>query len=448
MKSRIRIMGRLSVVLLICVLLGQGAWMYRVREMKVDEFRKTADYVLQDIIQIFLDNQAPFAIKKLKLGYSLANEDEFCWKYNNTEKRLKINSMENYISLGRQVVYDCLFENKCLDIQKIAVLYHKALQEKGISESPYLIIKGLDGNKLLLSDKLNVEPNNITTSPLNLGYDYKHQITASFKLPFVFRALKGVLWIELLFLIGFVICLVWQWNSIKMTLRSVRVQTMGIAHLEHELKKPLATMISAIGGMLKRKESVLCPTDEVKLGMIKARLMKMADITDTMLTSLKTSVLEVEREPIDLQLELEMITEMFTMIRKHARVEYHIAEGLGYPCLDKIYFNYIVINLVDNAIKYGGAHPVVKINFYEEGTDYILVVEDNGMGIAPKDQKQIFKQFYRVRNQQVTKTTGFGLGLTFVHKVVCAYGGKIHIESEIGNGSKFLIILPQVSWKN
>lgn len=448
MKSRIRIMGRLSVVLLICVLLGQGAWMYRVREMKVDEFRKTADYVLQDIIQIFLDNQAPFAIKKLKLWYSLANEDEFCWKYNNTEKRLKINSMEKYISLGRQVVYDCLFENKCLDIQKIAVLYHKALQEKGISESPYLIIKGLDGNKLLLSDKLNVEPNNITTSPLNLGYDYKHQITASFKLPFVFRALKGVLWIELLFLIGFVICLVWQWNSIKMTLRSVRVQTMGIAHLEHELKKPLATMISAIGGMLKRKESVLCPTDEVKLGMIKARLMKMADITDTMLTSLKTSVLEVEREPIDLQLELEMITEMFTMIRKHARVEYHIAEGLGYPCLDKIYFNYIVINLVDNAIKYGGAHPVVKINFYEEGTDYILVVEDNGMGIAPKDQKQIFKQFYRVRNQQVTKTTGFGLGLTFVHKVVCAYGGKIHIESEIGNGSKFLIILPQVSWKN
>lgn len=448
MKSRIRIMGRLSVVLLICVLLGQGAWMYRVREMKVDEFRKTADYVLQDIIQIFFDNQAPFAIKKLKLGYSLANEDEFCWKYNNTEKRLKINSMEKYISLGRQVVYDCLFENKCLDIQKIAVLYHKALQEKGISESPYLIIKGLDGNKLLLSDKLNVEPNNITTSPLNLGYDYKHQITASFKLPFVFRALKGVLWIELLFLIGFVICLVWQWNSIKMTLRSVRVQTMGIAHLEHELKKPLATMISAIGGMLKRKESVLCPTDEVKLGMIKARLMKMADITDTMLTSLKTSVLEVEREPIDLQLELEMITEMFTMIRKHARVEYHIAEGLGYPCLDKIYFNYIVINLVDNAIKYGGAHPVVKINFYEEGTDYILVVEDNGMGIAPKDQKQIFKQFYRIRNQQVTKTTGFGLGLTFVHKVVCAYGGKIHIESEIGNGSKFLIILPQVSWKN
>lgn len=98
--------------------------------MKVDEFRKTADYVLQDIIQIFLDNQAPFAIKKLKLGYSLANEDEFCWKYNNTEKRLKINSMEKYISLGRQVVYDCLFENKCLVYRRLLIFIHKALQEK------------------------------------------------------------------------------------------------------------------------------------------------------------------------------------------------------------------------------------------------------------------------------------------------------------------------------
>ena len=53
MKSRIRIMGRLSVVLLICVLLGQGAWMYRVREMKVDEFRKTADYVFRILFRFF-----------------------------------------------------------------------------------------------------------------------------------------------------------------------------------------------------------------------------------------------------------------------------------------------------------------------------------------------------------------------------------------------------------
>lgn len=63
--------------------------------------------------------------------------------------------------------------------------------------------------------------------------------------------------------------------------------------------------------------------------------MKMADITDTMLTSLKTSVLMINREVIDLKFEMEMTTEMFSLIRPYARVGYRIAEGLEYPCLDK-----------------------------------------------------------------------------------------------------------------
>ena len=68
-------------------------------------------------------------------------------------------------------------------------------------------------------------------------------------------------------------------------MRSARIQTMGMTHLEHELKKPLATMISVVNGILEGKDSVLCPRDTTKLTMVKARLMKMADITDTMLTS-------------------------------------------------------------------------------------------------------------------------------------------------------------------
>ena len=306
-----RIMGRLSVGLLVCVLLGQGMWLFRVREMKVNEFRQTVDRVLSTTVQKFIDSKNLYAMTTLELNYGWHPNNLFFWKYGCRKDSISNVSMDIYSNLSSRIIYDCLFYNNCIDINDIKSKYYTNLKEEGITEIPTLVIQD-SNNVIMTSDNSFRSTSTIITSPLNLGYDYKHQITASFKLPFVFRALKGVLWIELLFLIGFVICLVWQWNSIKMTLRSVRVQTMGIAHLEHELKKPLATMISAIGGMLKRKESVLCPTDEVKLGMIKARLMKMADITDTMLTSLKTSVLEVEREPIDLQLELEMITEMFT----------------------------------------------------------------------------------------------------------------------------------------
>ncbi|MDB9206637.1 sensor histidine kinase [Odoribacter splanchnicus] len=435
--------GQLSVVLLICVLLGQGMWLYHVREIKLREFCESANYVLLNTTYRYLYDEGLNFAKNNELTYGLAKDDHFYWHYDNKEGYIPIKSPDMVDKLGKLITYDCLCEHGLFDVFELNELYIDYLKEKGITENPILKVLNVEGEELGSTGNLRNDCSSIITVPINLGYEYKHQLLATFELPFIFRALSGILWVELIFMIGFIFCLVWQWCSIRMTVRSARIQTMGMTHLEHELKKPLATMISVVNGILEGKDSVLCPRDTTKLTMVKARLMKMADITDTMLTSLKTSVLMINREVIDLKFEMEMTTEMFSLIRPYARVGYRIAEGLEYPCLDKIYFNYVVVNLVDNAIKYGGTHPVVKVDFYTIGDNYVLTVEDNGIGIAPKDQKQIFKQFYRVKNQQVTKTTGFGLGLTFVHKVVCAYGGSIRLESELGIGSKFTITIPQ-----
>lgn len=433
--------GQLSVVLLICVLLGQGMWLYHVREIKMEEFRESANDALLNTTYKYLFDEGLNFGKNYRLTYSLIKNDSFYWYYDNKEGIIPIKSPDMVDKLGKLITYDCLCEHGLFDVLRLNKLYIDYLKEKGITENPILKVLNIEGEELQSTGNLKKNCNSIMTLPIELGYENKHQLLATFELPFIFRALSGILWVELIFMIGFIFCLVWQWCS--MTMRSARIQTMGMTHLEHELKKPLATMISVVNGILEGKDSVLCPRDTTKLTMVKARLMKMADITDTMLTSLKTSVLMINREVIDLKFEMEMTTEMFSLIRPYARVGYRIAEGLEYPCLDKIYFNYVVVNLVDNAIKYGGTHPVVKVDFYTIGDNYVLTVEDNGMGIAPKDQKQIFKQFYRVKNQQVTKTTGFGLGLTFVHKVVCAYGGSIRLESELGIGSKFTITIPQ-----
>ena len=443
MKNNMKAMGQVSVVLLICVLLGQGMWLYHVREMKLREFCESANNVLLNTTYIYLYDEGLNFAKNNRITYSFTIDNRFYWCYDNKEGYIPIKSPDMVDKLGKLITYDCLNEHGLFDIFELNELYIDYLKEKGITENPILKVLNVEGEELGSTGNLRNDCSSIITVPINLGYEYKHQLLATFELPFIFRALSGILWVELIFMIGFIFCLVWQWCSIRMTVRSARIQTMGMTHLEHELKKPLATMISVVNGILEGKDSVLCPRDTTKLTMVKARLMKMADITDTMLTSLKTSVLMINREVIDLKFEMEMTTEMFSLIRPYARVGYRIAEGLEYPCLDKIYFNYVVVNLVDNAIKYGGTHPVVKVDFYTIGDNYVLTVEDNGMGIAPKDQKQIFKQFYRVKNQQVTQTTGFGLGLTFVHKVVCAYGGSIRLESELGIGSKFTITIPQ-----
>ena len=344
-------MGQLSVVLLICVLLGQGMWLYHVREIKLGEFRESANDVLLNTTYKYLFDEGLNFGKGHKLTYSLTKDHRFYWYYDNREGYIPIKSPDMVDKLGRMISYDCLYKHQIFDIFELNKMYIDYLKEKGITENPILKVLNIEGEELQSTGNLKKNCNSIMTLPIELGYENKHQLLATFELPFVFRALSGILWVELIFMIGFIFCLVWQWCSIRMTMRSARIQTMGMTHLEHELKKPLATMISVVNGILEGKDSVLCPRDTTKLTMVKARLMKMADITDTMLTSLKTSVLMINREVIDLKFEMEMTTEMFSLIRPYARVGYRIAEGLEYPCLDKIYFNYVVVNLVDNAIK-------------------------------------------------------------------------------------------------
>lgn len=103
----------------------------------------------------------------------------------------------------------------------------------------------------------------------------------------------------------------------------------------------------------------------------------------------------------------------------------------------------MVVNLVDNAIKYSGDHPCVTIDCWKENDNFVIAVRDNGIGIPKREQKRIFRAFYRMNTRCVRRTTGFGLGLTFVRKVVDTYGGDIQVESKVGVGSSFIVVLPQ-----
>ncbi len=71
-----------------------------------------------------------------------------------------------------------------------------------------------------------------------------------------------------------------------------------------------------------------------------------------------------------------------------------------------------------------------------------LSVEDNGVGIAPKDRKRIFERFYRVDNLLTRKTEGSGLGLAITKRIIEAHGGRIMVHSEVGKGSRFTLQLP------
>jgi signal transduction histidine kinase len=121
-------------------------------------------------------------------------------------------------------------------------------------------------------------------------------------------------------------------------------------------------------------------------------------------------------------------------------VQTNIAESLPALRANPIRLRQVLDNVVGNAIKYSGDNGEVKISIHAEGDQIILQVSDNGPGIPIPDQSHIFDKFYRGRNMD--NQEGSGLGLAIVKSIVDAHQGRIWVESNLGQGSTFFIVLP------
>jgi two-component system phosphate regulon sensor histidine kinase PhoR len=123
-------------------------------------------------------------------------------------------------------------------------------------------------------------------------------------------------------------------------------------------------------------------------------------------------------------------------------VNYHLEAEIANVFADEMHIKNIVVNLVDNAIKY--SNNGVFINVYTKNTDegIVLSIEDHGIGINNEAIRHIFEKFYRVPTGNIHNVKGFGLGLYYVKNMVNAHGGQIHVQSEPNQGSRFDVFLP------
>ena len=116
--------------------------------------------------------------------------------------------------------------------------------------------------------------------------------------------------------------------------------------------------------------------------------------------------------------------------------------------VDEMHFTNVIFNLLDNAIKYRkeDVAPELKITTEDlQGGRLRIIIADNGIGIKKEDLKKIFEKFFRVSTGNRHDVKGFGLGLAYVYKMLNLMGGSITAESELGKGTRFIIILPLLS---
>jgi signal transduction histidine kinase len=154
----------------------------------------------------------------------------------------------------------------------------------------------------------------------------------------------------------------------------------------------------------------------------------------------------LELEVVNIELFLDQLAERATMLAGQYEAELHLdlaAEGLVQ--IDRNRMAQAMLNLVDNAGKYSPAGATITLRSVRNSTEFIVEVADQGSGIPEEEQPLIFERFYRIHKVRTRKTGGVGLGLPIAKSIITAHGGRIEVESTLGQGTTMRCYLPLVT---
>ena len=149
--------------------------------------------------------------------------------------------------------------------------------------------------------------------------------------------------------------------------------------------------------------------------------------------------LKLKRDMVALPGYLEDLLQRVRMTMETPRIQVDMPGELPPVCADYARLERILVNLLSNALKYSAPDTPVLIRARRKDGEVEVSVTDQGMGIAPEDLPHLFERFYRAKGAQ---KEGIGLGLYITKLLVEAHGGRIRVESEIGQGSTFSFTLP------
>ncbi len=222
-----------------------------------------------------------------------------------------------------------------------------------------------------------------------------------------------------------------------------------INNMTHELKTPIST-ISLASQMLSdgtiantpqtiEHVSKVINQESKRLGFQVEKVLQMAVFNEGRL-KFKFKEFDINKmiETVSSNFELRVKNKNGTLTTE-TLAERSIING------DEVHITNVIFNLLDNAVKYSKNSPRIKITTGNKNGELMVSVADNGIGISKEHHAQIFDRFYRVPTGNVHDVKGFGLGLSYVKKIVDSHNAQIKVESAVNKGTKFTILFPLIN---
>ncbi len=224
------------------------------------------------------------------------------------------------------------------------------------------------------------------------------------------------------------------------------LKSQFVSMVAHELKAPLA----AVSGFLSMILNEDLNLDENKKKEFLERSYKRLNNLNLMINDLldisSIELNQIHREIEDVDI-IELLQNVIQMLEveiqnKKIKVDFCKKENLPLIKIDYDDIQRVFTNLLSNAIKYNKEFGNIDISVEQKGTFIIIKISDSGIGMKPKELKNIFNEFYRAKNEYTKSVNGTGLGLSIVKRIIDNYSGKIEVTSEYNLGSEFTIYLP------
>ena len=339
------------------------------------------------------------------------------------------------------------------DPDQLDSLLHTELKKKSI-DIPYdyaiinprsgrliEISKDYSNERLLQSHfKTNLFPNDVTNEPNLLVIDFPSQE----------KYLMSKIWFPLsssaLLILIILICFGYAVFTIVRQKKISVMKTDFMNNMTHEFKTPISTIGLAI-------EALLDPTIPQKATMKMKYLGIIAD-ENKRLESQVADVLQMAQLDKN-ELKLNLVTVDLHAIIQQAvdKISIQMERKLGNLKLalnasqfklkgDEAYLLGVLLNLLDNALKYSSDAPNIIIRTQNIRGQLICSIKDHGMGMSKEAQRSIFQKFYRVASGNVHNIKGFGLGLAYVKEIITLHHGSIEVESELKKGTNFIVKFP------